>query len=259
VERGEPAPPPAFEDFTGCLEPSQQIDIGAGVAGQLDKVHVKEGDDVKKGDLLFEINDRAARLEVERAVAELARAEAVRQAAAAGAERARKLAAAKGISREDLDTATRDAAIAAASHKLALASVARASLILESHHIRAPIAGRMVRLFVDAGNLVQAGGAKPLASLVVVNPLVLRFNIGEDTFLRYQKLKQAGTHNAVEVHFAILAADEKAFPHKATLTTVRQSVDPATGTVLVSASVANPERLLLPGMAVRVRLTFPPK
>jgi RND family efflux transporter MFP subunit len=254
-ELGKRAVAPAFEDFLGRLESSQQIDIGARVAGQLNSVRVKEGADVKKGDLLFEIDDREARVEVERAVAELARSEFAFKATTANLERAQTLMKSAIISREELDKHTRDAAVAAATIKVARAALARANLTLDSHRVRAPIAGRIARIFVDAGALIQANGAKPLASLVVVDPIAVRFNIGERTFLRYQKLKD----KAIEVRFAILAADETGYPHQATLTTVRQSVDPATATVLVSAAAANPNCLLLPGMAVRVRLNFAPK
>jgi len=150
-----------------------------------------------------------------------------------------------------------DVAVAAAVLNLAQANVARARLTLASHQIIAPIAGRVTRLHVDAGNLVAAGGAKALATLVVVDPLALRFDMDERTFLRYQKLKRSGQDKNIEIHFAIAADDEKGFPHKATLEAVRQVVDPATSAIVVRATVANPERLFLPGMAVRVRITFP--
>jgi RND family efflux transporter MFP subunit len=250
-------PPPASMDFVGSLEPSQEIKIGSRVAGPLDKVYVKEGDDVKKGDPLFEIDPRVARLEVEQAAASLAQAEARHKAAAADQDRAKSLLKANGISREEFDQAAVEAAVTSASLKVAQAILDRARLSPESHRILAPVAGRIARVFVDAGNLVAADGAKALATLVVVNPLILQFEMDERTFLRFQKLKQAGQEKAMEIRFAFFAADEKDHPHKAILHTVRPTVDPNLGTVVVRAMVPNPERLILPGMAVFVEVTFP--
>jgi multidrug efflux system membrane fusion protein len=244
-------------DFVGTLEPSQEIKIGSRVAGLLDKVYVKEGDDVKKGGSLFYIDPRVARSEVDQAAASLAQAEARHKAAAANLDRAKSLLEAKSISREEFDRAAVEVAVTSASLNVAQAILERTRLSLESHRIVAPIDGRIVRVFVDAGNLVTADGAKALATLVVVNPLILQFEMDERTFLRFQKLKQAGQDEAMEIRFAIFAADEKDHPHKAKLHTVRPTVDPKTGTVVVRAMVPNPDGLILPGMAVFVEVTFP--
>jgi RND family efflux transporter MFP subunit len=244
-------------DFVGTLEPSQEIKIGSRVAGLLDKVYVKEGDDVKKGDLLFEIDARVARLEVTQAAASLAQAEARFKAAANDVDRAKRLQSSNSISREEVDRKESEAAAASASLKVAQAILERAGLALDAHRIVAPITGRIARVFVDAGNLAAADSGKALATLVVVNPLILQFEMDERTFLRFQKLKQAGQDKALEVRFALFAADEKDHPHKALLHTVRPTVDPKLGTVVVRALVPNQERLILPGMAVFVQVTFP--
>lgn len=251
-----PQPPPAFMEFVGSLEASQEIKIGSRVAGSLDKVYVKEGDDVKKGDPLFEIDPRAARLDVDQAIASLAQAEARHKAASTDLDRAKKLQSAAAISREEVDQKAAEAAVSAASLRVAQTMLDRARLTLDSHRILAPVAGRIARVFVDAGNLVAADGAKPLATLVVVNPLILQFEIDERAFLRFQKVKLAGQDKAMEIRFAFFVADEKDYPHKAILHTVRPTVDQKLGTVVVRATVPNPERLILPGMAVRVKVTF---
>ncbi len=107
--------------------------------------------------------------------------------------------------------------------------------------------------------MIASGDNAPvLATLVVIDPIALRFDMDERTFVRYQQLKQAGKIRTIEIRGALAAADEKGYPLEAKLASFGQSVDPKTGTIAVLATLPNPQRQLLPGMFMRVRVTFVP-
>jgi RND family efflux transporter MFP subunit len=258
VQAARPDPPP-FADFGGVLEPSGIADVASQIGGPISKVHVKEGVEVKRDDLLCEIDDVTAKLKVEEAMAELAHAEARHKLASLDLERAKKLLPSNLIAREEYEKMVSDAATTAASVRLAQVRVDAARQFLALTRIRAPIAGRVEQVHAAVGKVFPPDGGASFARIVVVDPIALRFEIDEKTYLRYQKVMRAGKEKDIEIHFTIAAAEEQGFPHKATLATVRQTVDPATRTVTVRATVPNPQRLLLPGMFVRVRMTFEPQ
>src|SRR5260370_5397421 len=154
-----------WDEYIGRLESPETVEIRAGVSGYLDKVHFKEGKEVKKGDLLFTIDRRPYQAEYDRAEADHQRAESQADLAKSDAERAKNLIATKAISAEDFDTKTKTYASALAAVKSAKAAIDSARLNLEFTEIRAPIDGRISSALVTAGNLVNGGltgaGANP--------------------------------------------------------------------------------------------------
>src|SRR6185503_20394517 len=146
-----------WDEYIGRLESPETVEIRARVSGYLDKVHFKEGKEVKKGDLLFTIDPRPYRAEHERADADHQRAISQSELAKNDAERAARLIATKAISAEDADTKTKTYTSAQAAVKSAKAAADLAELNLEFTEVRAPIDGRISSALVTEGNLVSGG------------------------------------------------------------------------------------------------------
>src|SRR5262249_46372577 len=148
------------------------IDLRARATGALDKVHVKEGDSVKRGALLFEIDSRAARLDLEQARANQNAAEAQLKLAIATCERVQRLVDSNVASREELLEREAAVAVAKANVDVARAKVAQALLLIDYTRITAPIAGRIGLVNVSEGQIITADEKSPvLAKLVANDPL----------------------------------------------------------------------------------------
>jgi len=250
-----------WDEYTGRLESPETVEIRARVSGYLDKVHFKEGKEVKKGDLLITIDRRPYQAEFDRADADHQRAESQAELAKSEAERAKRLIATKAISEEDFDTKTRTYASAQASVRSAKAALDSARLNLEFTEIRAPIAGRIGRALVTEGNLVSGGlggaGATMLTSLVSQDPLHCYVDVDERSILKYLQLRREGKRVSArdaEIPVEVALADETGFPHKGYVDFVDNKVDPATGTVRCRGVIANPDHSLGPGFFARLRV-----
>jgi multidrug efflux system membrane fusion protein len=217
-----------------------------------------EGKEVKRGELLFEIDPRPYRAELARATAELERARSAASLAASDVVRAGKLVKAQAISREEYDSRTSAEAQGGASVKAAEAAVETARLNLEWTQVRSPIAGRVSNALVTEGNLVQAGPpeATLLTTVVSLDPMYLYFDSDEQTFLRYAALaKSSGTNwRTARLPVYLGLSNESGFPHEGQLDFVDNQVDPKTGTIRTRAVFSNRNRALTPGLFARVKL-----
>src|SRR4051794_6615640 len=145
-----------FEDFTGRTDAVYSVDVRARVTGYLEKVHFKDGDEVKEKDLLFEIDPRPYDAELARAEATILQGQAHLNRLDADFRRAKNLFARGNISREEMDKFAGDRAEAEASVGIAMSTRDLAKLNVEFTKIRAPISGRLSRRMKDPGNLVNA-------------------------------------------------------------------------------------------------------
>jgi multidrug efflux pump subunit AcrA (membrane-fusion protein) len=214
-----------YEVFTGRTEASATVQLRARVTGYLTRVHFKNGAEVKRGDVLFEIDSRPYKAELDKAEAALTLAEArLKKADAAGREEAR------------------------ARVRVARAARELARLNLAFTRVTAPLSGRMGRP-LDAGNVAKADETT-LATLTSSKPIYAYFDIDERTALR---LRREGLSGKLEA--AVGLADEKGFPRQAVVDFLNGRVDPKTGTLRLRAALPNADGLLLPGLFVRVRLT----
>src|SRR6266446_242802 len=156
-----------WDEYIGRLESPETVEIRARVSGYLDKVHFKEGKEVKKGDLLFTIDRRPYKADLDRAVADYERAQSQTELAKNDADRAQKL----------IHTKAKTFTSAQATEKSAKATLDFATLNWEFTEIHAPIDGRISRALVTEGNLVSGGvsgaGATLLTTVVSLNPLYL--------------------------------------------------------------------------------------
>ncbi|MCI0540699.1 MAG: efflux RND transporter periplasmic adaptor subunit [Verrucomicrobiales bacterium] len=250
-----------WDEYIGRLESPETVEVRARVSGYLDKVHFKEGKEVKKGDLLFTIDPRPYQAEFDRAEAEHERAQSQADLAKSDAERAKRLITTKAISEEDFDTKTKTYSSAMAAVKSAKAAMDAARLNLEFTEIRSPIEGRTSRAIITEGNLVSGGvagaGATLLTTVVSLDPLYLYGDADERSILKYLDLRRQGTRASArdaEIPAEMALANETGFPHKGHMDFVDNRVDSNTGTLRARGVFSNADHSLSPGFFGRIRI-----
>lgn len=247
-----------WDEFTGRLEAKDAVEIRPRVSGYITRVAFDEGKEVRKGEVLFEIDPRPYQAELARAEAELERARSAAALAASDVQRAGKLVAAQAISREEYDSRTSAEAQGGATVRAAEAAVRTARLNLDWTRVRAPISGRVSNAMVTPGNLVEAGppAATLLTTVVSLDPMYVYFDSDEQTYLRYANRARSNGSNWREARLPVYLglADEEGFPHEGRLDFVDNQVDPNTGTIRTRAVFSNRSRALTPGLFARVKL-----
>lgn len=247
-----------WDEFSGRIEAIQSVELRPRVSGYIERVNFREGQEVRKGDVLFTIDARSYYADLERAQAELARARSVVAQARAEVERARKLSEAQAISAEIYEQRSSTAAIADAELHAAQAAVDTARLNLEWTQVRAPIDGRAGRAFFTAGNMVSAGdAASVLTTLVSQEQVYVYFDADEASFLRYAELTRKGERpNEFDgkLPVAVALTGDSGFPYHGTVNFLDNRIDRNTGTIRVRAVLDNRERVFTPGLYARVRV-----
>jgi len=250
-----------WDEYIGRLESPETVEIRARVSGYLDKVHFKEGKEVKKGDLLFTIDPRPYQADYDGAEAGYQRAESQADLAKDDAERAKRLIATKAISEEDYDTKVKTYSAAQAGVLSAKAALDSAKLNLEFTEIHSPIDGRISRALVTEGNLVSGGvsgaGATLLTTVVSLDPLYLYGDADERAVLKYIRLSKEGKRESArykDIPAEMELADETGFPHKGYMDFVDNRVDPNTGTMRARGVFSNQDHSLSPGFFARIRI-----
>ncbi len=247
-----------WDEFTGRVEAVETVELRPRVGGYIDRVNYTEGHEVKKGDVLFDIDPRTWRAALARAEADLQRARVQELLTRTELERARKLIDTNSISTGEFDQRRAAHAQAVAEVLAAQAALDTAALNLEFTRVRAPISGRAGRAMVTAGNLVGTDpGATLLTTIVSLDPVYVYFEGDEQTYLRYKAMGRSGQREGGRVArypVRVGLAGEDGYPHEGELDFVDNRVDPATGTIRARALVPNPERILTPGLFARVQL-----
>lgn len=242
-----------WDEFTGRVSAIETVELRPRVSGYVERVAYKEGQEVKKGDLLFVIDQRRYRAELARAQAELERARAEARLAQTQDKRAQTLVEAKAISREEFETRRAASTQGDAAVRAAEAAVASAQLDLTFTEVRSPISGRAGRALVTVGNLASADQTL-LTTLVSQDPMYVYFESDEQTYLRYQELARKGERADSKNPVRVGLASETGYPHAGTVDFTDNQVDPSTGTIRARAVLPNPDRLLTPGLFARVQL-----
>jgi RND family efflux transporter MFP subunit len=245
-----------YEDFTGRTDARETVTLRARATGFLIKSAFQEGADVKKGDVLFEIDPRPYQAALEQADALLVQAQARLKRADAELERAKRGLDNKVISREEYDKTVAERAEAEAAMQAAKAARDAARLNLEFTRVTSPIDGRIGRRMVDPGNLVLGDGTA-LATIVSRGPLHVHFDIDEGTFLRVRKAMQDGKLTTKEwagLPVEAGTSTEAGFPRRGKVDFADNQLNEATGTLRVRAVLPNEDNALVPGLFVRVRL-----
>ena len=242
-----------WDDFTGRVAAVESVELRPRVSGYVQRVAYAEGQEVRKGDLLFVIDPRPYQAALDRAQAELARARAEARLAQAQDARAQSLIDAKAISREEFEQRKANSAGADAAVRGAEAAVAAARLDLQFTQVRSPIAGRAGRALVTEGNLAQAD-ATLLTTVVSQDPVYVYFETDEQTWLRYAALARKGERSDTGNPVRVGLANEAGYPHAGSVDFIDNQVDPRTGTLRARAVLRNPDRLFTPGLFARVQL-----
>jgi len=245
-----------WDEFTGRLEAVDQFEIRPRGSGYSKRLTFSEGREVKKGEVLFEIDPRPYQAELARAEAELERAKSAASLAASDVQRAQTLVKAQAISREEYDSRTSAEAQGGAGVKAAEAAVQTARLNLEWTRVRSPINGRVSNALVTSGNLVEAGSPATLLTTVVsLDPMYVYFDSDEQTYLRYAGRARHGSNwRTAKLPVYLGLANEDGFPHEGQLDFVDNQIDPNTGTIRTRAVFSNKSRALTTGLFARVKL-----
>jgi RND family efflux transporter MFP subunit len=242
-----------FSEHTGHTESVSTVEIRARATGYLVRAAFKEGELVKKGQLLFVVDQRPYQAEVARARAELVSVRVDRKLAAKNAARSEALFKSSVISEQEWDSQSSNVELLAAKEDVASAAVNSAELDLEYATIRSPIDGRIGRMLVTPGNLVGPSLPTPLATVVAVDPLYVYLDVDESRALRLARAAaDPKTHSLPSAHVGF--AGEDGYPHVATLDFLDNRVDPQSGLLKVRAVLPNPDGHFVHGLFARVEL-----
>src|SRR5262245_36768617 len=253
-----------YDEYVGRFTAINAVEVRARVSGYLDKVHFKDGQIVKQGDLLFTIDKRPFQNSLDQARANLVQAQSNLAFTESDYTRGQQLVRDKTITEQTFEQRAQAFRNAKASVANAEAAVRQAELDLEFTDLRAPIEGRIGDRRVSPGNLVTGGtGGNPslLATIVATDPIYFEFTFDEASYLRYQRLATAGQDVASRnagVRVAIKLIDENDFDHEGRMDFVDNVIDRSTGTIRGRAVFANPKEVFTPGMFARVRVPGTP-
>jgi multidrug efflux system membrane fusion protein len=240
---------PVYVRGIGRVDPFNQVQIKSRVDGQIDRVLFTEGDEVKAGQPLVEIDPRPYAAAVAQAEAQLARDQAQLQAARADLDRSNTLVQKGFATHQTVDQQSSLVGQYSAAIKADQAALDNAKLNLSFATIRAPIAGRIGKRLVDAGNIIHAADNTVLAEIVQIHPISVVLTVPQDALPDIQVHQKDG-HLKVEAR----GADDQKLIGMGELTLIGNTIDQLTGTIELKASFDNADDKLWPGQFVTARV-----
>ena len=249
-----------YDEYVGRFTAINAVEIRARVSGYLDKLHFKDGQNVKQGDLLFTIDKRPFQNTLDQARANLVQAQSNLAFTESDYTRGQQLVRDKTITEQIFEQRAQAFRNAKASVSNNEAAVRQAELDMEFTDLRAPINGRIGDRRVSPGNLVTggtAGNTTLLATIVSTDPIYFEFTFDEASYLRYERLATAGQDVASRnagVQVALKLIDENDFDHEGRMDFIDNVIDRSTGTIRGRAVFANSKEVFTPGMFARVRV-----
>lgn len=256
-----------YLEFTGTTEAVETVEVRARVAGFLESMHYTPGTEVREGELLFVIDPREYKADLNAARAEVKSAKAQLQRAKIELDRAQRLFRQKAGAEAEVVKWRGERDVAAAAVARAQAQVERAQLNLNYTQVTSPISGRASRNYVDLGNLVGEKEPTLLTTITSYDPMYVYFNLNERNLLQVmdqyrEELAEKGldpdTAPAQEVALPLGMglATEEGYPHEGRLDFAESGVDAGTGTLQLRGLFANPGGVpvILPGLFARVRM-----
>lgn len=234
----------------GIVTPLNTVSVLSRITGQIVKVNYTEGEMVRQGDSLIEIDPAPYQAAVDQAEGQLARDQAMLKDAKLDLERYKEAFASNAIPKQQYDTQVATVDQDQGTVKLDQGNLDNAKVQLAYCHITAPITGRVGLRLVDGGNIVQAGGSNPLVVITELQPITVIFNVAEDYLPQIQKPLRTGK---------VLAADafDRTQQQKiasGTLQTLDNQIDTSTGTLKLRAIFTNDDEALFPNQFVNIRL-----
>jgi membrane fusion protein (multidrug efflux system) len=250
---------PVGGELTGTLKGNVDIEIRARVEGYLKTIDYKEGNEVKKGQALFSIDDQPYRAKLAEAKGELARAQSALAKADLDVNRFKPLAEQRAISQAELDNAVASQRSARAQVDAARANVEKATLDVGYTRMTAPTDGLAGSAQRKVGDLVGKGEPTLLATVSQIDPIRVAINIPEALFLKYADQLPAPGAEAPPAPTKerpgaeLVLSNGAVYPERGYLVLVDRAVDPQTGTLRAELSFKNPKKLLRPGLYAKVR------
>jgi RND family efflux transporter MFP subunit len=246
--------------FTGRTAAVQSVEVRARVSGYLQDIAFQAGQEVKQGQLLFQIEPTVYQAALEKAQADVKQYQAQVRLSESELQRSRQLTTAQAIAPEDVEkiVAQRDQAVA--NLAAANAAVKTAQENVTWTKVVAPVSGRTSVNLLTKGNLVVADQTM-LTTIVSQDPMWVYFDVDTETMLRIKQLILAGkvtTYEKAEYPVDIGMPTETGFSHKGRIDYVSNQVNPGTGTLNVRGTFPNPDRIVTPGLYVRVRMPVGP-
>jgi membrane fusion protein, multidrug efflux system len=234
----------------GRIASPESVDVRPQVSGRITEVHFIEGQDVKKGDLLFVIDPRPFQADLEQAQAQLESDSAQLELNQSNLQRDEKIGPQHFVSEQQIETDKANVKNFQGAVARDRASIDRAKLNLEYCYVRSPIDGRTGRRLVDPGNYVGTGGAT-LVNIQRQDPVYVDFNISENDLAR---LRENMPGNQLNVD--VVAPTQSDVTKSGTLSFLDNAVSAQAGTVLLRATIPNSDHYLWPGQYVKVALTL---
>lgn len=248
-----------YLDATGNTAPIKTVDLVARVQGFLQAINYQDGSFVKEGTTLFTIEPETYKLKVEQAQAAEVGAQATLKQAEADYKRQADLVQRQAVSQATLDTSTATRDNAQASLQQAQVNTRIAAVNYGYTNVAAPFDGIVSNHLVSVGELVGVASPTQLATIVQLDPIYVNFNVNEQDV---QRIRQEARRRGITVDdirqlpIEVGLQTETGYPHKGKLDYVSPTVNQSTGTLAVRGLVPNPDRALLPGFYVRVRVPF---
>jgi RND family efflux transporter MFP subunit len=267
-----PPPPPKVEvavpvqkavtrylDATGNTAAIKNVDLVARVQGFLQSINYQDGSFVKEGTTLFTIEPETYKLKLEQAQAAEAGAQASVKQAEADFKRQSDLVQKQAVSQSTLDTSTSARDNAQSNLQQAQANTKIAQVNYSYTNVSAPFDGIVSAHLVSVGELVGVASPTQLATIVALDPIYVNFSVNEQDVLRVREeaRRRGMTVNDVrQLPIEVGLQTETGYPHKGKLDYVSPTINQSTGTLAVRGVLQNPDRVLLPGYFVRIRVPF---
>jgi RND family efflux transporter MFP subunit len=267
-----PPPPPKVEvavpaqrpitrylEATGNTAPIKNVDLVARVQGVLQSINYQDGTFVKEGATLFTIEPDTYKLKLEQAQAAEAGAQASVKQAESDFKRQADLVQKQAVSQATLDSSTSTRDNAQANLQQAQANTKIAQVNYGYTNVVAPFDGVVSAHLVSIGELVGAASPTQLATIVALDPIYVNFTVNEQDVLRIrEEAKRRGmtTSELRQLPVEVALQTESGYPHKGKLDYISPTLNQSTGTLAVRGILPNPDRILLPGFFVRVRVPF---
>jgi RND family efflux transporter MFP subunit len=261
VEVGLPVQRPItrYLEATGNAAPIKNVDLVARVQGVLQSINYKDGTFVKEGTTLFVIEPETYKLKLEQAQAAEAGTQASVKQAEADFKRQSDLVARQAVSQSTLDQSTSARDNAQASLQQAQVNTKIAAVNYGYTNVVAPFDGIVSAHLVSVGELVGAASPTQLATIVALDPVYVNFNVSEQDVLRVRAeaaRRGRSANDLKQLPIEVGLQSETGYPHKGNLDYASPTLNQSTGTLAVRGVLPNPDRVLLPGYFVRVRVPF---